>query len=112
MRKEHQEEQFQLQSQIDEFKRNAEIQEMQIREEVEQLWRAKAVEKDVQIRKLKDEIAAEKKRFNEILTEKDFEAKQNLEKLTELRGRIISLQAENDDLNNKLTVGSLDKDSL
>jgi hypothetical protein len=112
IRKEHQEEQFQLQSQVEELKRNSEIQEMQIRDEVEQLWRAKTVEKEAQIRKIKDEMSAEKKKFNEILVEKDFEAKQNFEKLSELRGRVISLQAENDDLSNKLTVGSLDKDSL
>ena len=112
MRKEHDQQQFQLQSQIDDLKRNSEIQEMKVREEVEQLWRSKLLEKDSSLRKMQEELDYERRQHKDVGVAKDFEFKQANTQLNELRSKLISLQAENDDLSNKVTLGNLDQNTV
>lgn len=111
MRKERQTELTQLQHEMDELRRKSDIQEQHVRDEVEKLWRSKVLEKDSALKATLEEIELERRKFKDTLTTKEYEHKSLMSQFNDLKAKLISLQAENDDLSNKLTIGQLDQGS-
>lgn len=111
MNKEHQQELNFVNQQLGELRRNSQIQQQEVRDQVEKLWRSKIIEKDSNIAQLKEEIDSESRNYRQMLTTKEYESKDLSNQLNELKIKLISIQAENDDLSSKITIGGLDQNN-
>ena len=112
MKREHQEELNFLKEQNEELKRRSDIYQQEVRDEVEKLWRAKVIEKESSITLLQEQIDSDSRKYSQELAAKDFELRDTSSQLNDLKSKIITLQAENDDFSSKLAVGKLNQNSI
>ena len=100
-----------MEHRVQELRRKHEVEQQHIKDQVDSLWREKLIEKDNQIKSVESDFEAKRAQLNEDITVKDYQFKDLTEKYNDIKAKLISLQAKNDDLENQLTIGKLDQDS-
>ncbi|CAI2383552.1 unnamed protein product [Moneuplotes crassus] len=112
IKKDHDEELDLIKSQNDEVKRRAEMLQQETRDEVEKMYRAKITQKDLEISKIQEKLDSETRRYNQGIAAVEFENKNLSKEMADLKSKVISTQAENDDMASQLTIKQIDQNKL